>query len=63
MNKNKQTYLNTIFSDSSKPAYIEADKLYNTKGAKKKDDNHNAFDKSDYLTRHMTFGKIQYVQK
>jgi len=63
MNKNKQSYSNTIPSGSGKSAHIEADKSYSPGRVKKGDNNHNAFDKSDYSTRKMTFGKIKYVQK
>lgn len=63
MNKNKQSYSKTILGDSRKSAYTETNKSYNMGGVKKGDDNHNAFDKNDYFTRKMTFGKIKYVQK
>ncbi len=63
MNKDKQSYSNTTSGNSDKSAYIEVDKFYHSEKTKKEDNSHNAFEKSDYSVRKMTFGKIKYVQK
>ncbi len=63
MNKFKQSYSNTTPSDSDKSAYKEVEKFYHSEKIKKENNSHNAFEKSDYSVRKMTFGKIKYVQK
>lgn len=62
MNKNRTSYSNTT-SDSNESMFTGDKNYYDMERSRKEDDSHNAFGKSDYSTRKMTFEKIIYVHK
>ena len=63
MNKDKQSYSNSTANDSEKTSRAETGQNYQSGKISKENDSHDAFEKSDYSVRKMTFGKIKYVQK